>query len=80
MKEEYLYRYTCDPAPLLLTDWMSDYVSDLEEGTEEEKIFHRGRLAAEVGLTNISHASREIIWERVRPGFRSDEVSDLLFD
>lgn len=74
MKEEYLITQAADPTPLLVTDWMSDYVSELEDGNQEEKLLHRARVVATAGLSVMS-GSDDVIWERVRPAFRSAEVS-----
>lgn len=74
MKTEFLYRYGADSTPLLYTDWTSNYVSELDEGNQEEKIFHQGRRFAEAGVLNNDRSGKEMIWERVHPGFRSNEV------
>lgn len=75
MNEEYLIKYGADPTPLLMTDWMSDYVSELEEGTVEEKRLHRIRVTAQAGYSVLSAVEDVTIWERVHLAFRSNEVS-----
>lgn len=74
MKEKYLVKYNADPSPLLLTDWTSDYLSGLEDGDDNEKEVHRIKMRAKAGLKDLV-GGNEIVWERVRPGFRSDKVS-----
>ncbi|KAL5530868.1 hypothetical protein ACEPAF_7126 [Sanghuangporus sanghuang] len=74
MQDEYLLHYSADVGDVLDTDWTSDYVSELDNTEDEsERAFHRGRMVSAAGLQGSGQG--EIIWERVRPAFRSEEIN-----
>ena len=63
-----------DVSLLLDTDWMSEYLSDRSElQDDDQKQEYRARKLAMAGYS--LQAKDVDIWERVRPGFRSEEVS-----
>ena len=58
MKDAYLEEYGVDPEPLLLTDWMSDLVSELEDGDDDEKYTHRMRVLEAAGFSMVADTSK----------------------
>ena len=75
MVDEYFDKYGADPSPLLLTDWMSDLVSELEDADDVARSRHRSRIVQAAGMSVHGDTGRETIWEVVQPGFRSVSVS-----
>lgn len=77
--KEFKDQFGEDPSVVLDTDWMSDYVSELDdvEATEVQKARHRSAVLSAAGFVINDQTANETVFERVRPGFRSEEVSDL---
>ncbi|KAJ7084156.1 hypothetical protein C8R44DRAFT_894293 [Mycena epipterygia] len=72
---QYKKQHKRDPAFVLETDWISDEVSGPETDDEDKKTEHRRRLvqAARLGPNHQD----DPVWERIRPGFQSTELSDI---
>ncbi|KAJ6552642.1 hypothetical protein DFH09DRAFT_1085814 [Mycena vulgaris] len=72
---EYKKKHKRDPVFVLETDWMSDELSSLETDDEEKKTVHRRRLDQAARL--CSDQQDHPVWETIRPGFQSTELSDI---
>lgn len=77
MEDTYFNHYGCSITDILETDWMSDYVSELDTSDNEARTFHRGQMVRAARL--LGKGEGEVIFERVRPEFRSDEVTSFQF-
>lgn len=55
---------------------MSDYVSELDTSDNEARTFHRGQMVRAALL--IGKGEGELIFERIRPEFRSEEVRSAI--
>ncbi|KAL5485640.1 hypothetical protein ACEPAI_6681 [Sanghuangporus weigelae] len=65
-----------DASPLLLTDWMSDYLSDRSDiATENDKDEYKLMKCKAAGY---SPETKDVeVWETIRPAFRSAEVNQV---
>ena len=75
MKDEYIEIYGGDPTPLMLTDLMSDLVSELEGGNLTEKHRHFTRVVMSTRKSIQAYIGKETTWEVVHLGLRSKSAS-----
>lgn len=71
----YKEQYGVDPEPLLETDYMSEELSGIESGTESEKAAHLNLMRRAANLSQEEIDDGANVYERVRVGFLSQEVS-----
>ena len=64
-----------DPTPFLETDWMSSDVSDIDTDNEESKANRKVSLATAAGLSAREIEDGVVVWEVVKPAWRSEMVS-----
>ena len=74
--EAYKEQYGVDPTPVLETDYFSDERSGLDEGSESEKAAHLSYMRRAANITQSDVEDGAKVYERVRVGFLSQEVSD----
>lgn len=67
-----------DPSPFLLSDFMTGLESEMETDNELEKIGNRSKVLHAANLTPQEINDDVPVWEIVKKGFRSQEVSNLL--
>lgn len=70
----YKEEYGVDPSPVLFTDYMTEELSDLDSGTEEQKEAHRALLRRQARLTEWDIENKVVALEVVKLGFLSEEV------
>ncbi|KII90041.1 hypothetical protein PLICRDRAFT_29187 [Plicaturopsis crispa FD-325 SS-3] len=62
-----------DPTPLLESDWMSEYISQLSD-SEDEKV-NRALLVTAAELSAKDITKKVVVWEVVKQAFRSDQLT-----
>ncbi len=73
--QEYKRRHGVDVRPLLQeSGWMSGEESNLQNVTQEEQDTHIKRLQEAALLSPQDIKAGVPVWERIRPGWRTDEV------
>jgi hypothetical protein len=74
---DYREAYGIDVAALCMTDYMSEFYSDLDTDDETRRAEHRAELhhRAHVGKFAIEHGVQ--VWERITKAFRSEKVSSF---
>ncbi|KAF7339223.1 hypothetical protein MVEN_01999800 [Mycena venus] len=75
---EYKKKFKRDPICVLETDWMSDEISGPDTDDEDTKADHRRRLVKAARLGPLQQ--NDDVWEVVRPGFQSLEMSETKDD
>lgn len=73
--DEYKELYGVDPGPMIYTDYMSEEVSGLDSGTESQKATHLNYMRRQAGITEADVEDGVDVYEHVRIGFLSQEVS-----
>ena len=76
--DEYKEQYGVDPGPLIQTDYMSEEVSGLDTGTEEQKAAHLGLMRRAANITESDVDNGVSVFERRKIGFLSKAVSHIL--
>lgn len=64
-----------DPSPFLLSDFMTELESELETDNELERIGNRSKVLHAANLSPQEKKDEVPVWEVVKKGFRSQEVS-----
>lgn len=75
----YVQLHNRDPTDLLCEEMMSDYASSPEDESVETVEDWKLRMAKEQGMDGTQMAANNyekmVFWERIHPGWRSDDVS-----
>jgi hypothetical protein len=78
--EDYKKKHGRDPSDFLVAeDWMSDEISDKDTDDEETAKEYRSELAREANLSASDVEAGQVVWEVIRPAWRSAKVSNWHF-
>ncbi|KAL5521121.1 hypothetical protein ACEPAG_9043 [Sanghuangporus baumii] len=73
----YKRKFGASPTCLLETDYMSEYVSQKDDGNEQEKEDYKKKLQQAARLTEAQIRAKVPVWERRQPLFRSSELNKV---